>query len=458
MGEEPGTQVRRHAWIRAVLAAALVLSAPAASARAHDEPRAHAGAAAAARTENARPIGHLNPGAYSADVVAHGGYAYLSSWRGSTCPALGVRVISLADLRRPTLAATFADARSEPLLARTWTEKTIVRGVRTPAFAGTLAVTSVQNCDEVAFRGFALYDVTDPVQPRQLALVRTEPRGSHEIWLAVRDGRAYVYTAIIHSELLSAPDYDPQRRTATRPGLPDFRIFDVTDPRQPLEVGSWGAWAELGIHPLNGRGRLNANFVHSVITNPAVTRAFLSYWDLGTVILDISDPARPRYLGRTRLQRGEPEGDAHSAWLAKGGRILVETHETRGGIPVVFDISNPVRPRLVADFSLARAGAGSRLPYYGTSVHDPKLLGDRAFFSWYSQGAVVADLTNPRRPRKVAQFVPPPAVDADGRICGRPGARCTFTWGVFPTRNYVLASDMVGGLWVFRVATPGVRR
>ena len=42
-----------------------------------------------------------------------------------------------------------------------------------------------------------------------------------------------------------------------------------------------------------------AEFVHSVITNEQATRAYLSYWDLGTVILDISDPAHPEYLGRT---------------------------------------------------------------------------------------------------------------------------------------------------------------
>ena len=59
------------------------------------------------------------------------------------------------------------------------------------------------------------------------------------------------------------------------------------------------------------RGGYDFNYVHSVITNAAATRAYLSYWDLGTVILDVTNPAAPRYLGRTGAA-GDPEGDAHS--------------------------------------------------------------------------------------------------------------------------------------------------
>ena len=56
-------------------------------------------------------------------------------------------------------------------------------------------------------------------------------------------------------------------------------------------------------------GAFPFNVPHSVITDAAATRAYVSYWDLGTVILDISTPARPRYLGRTTF-RGRESGDA----------------------------------------------------------------------------------------------------------------------------------------------------
>jgi hypothetical protein len=428
---------------RALLATTLALAA--------------AGAAlAATQRQEARGfevLGHVDPGeAYTADVWGHGSHAYLSSHKGrSACPSSGVRVYSLANPRRPLLVSRFADGASTPELRRTWTEKTIVKRVSTPAFTGDVAVTSVQACrpDSGDFQGFALFDVTRPARPRRLALVRTEPRGSHEIWLQAVGRRAYVYTAIIASEIRSSQN--------GRPGAADFRIYDVSNPERPRQVGEWGAWKALGIPPFRDpRDRLNGNFVHSVITNAAGTRAFLSYWNLGTVALDIRNPTAPRYLGRTD-KAGAAGDSAHSAWLGRGGRLLVETHERAGGIPLFFDVSNPRAPRLLSRFRLPERvlldGRRERLaPVSGLdladSVHDAKVLGNVAFFSWYRQGVVAVDVSNARRPRFVARFLPPAARDRESLFC--PGQSCTAFWGVYATPRYVLASDMLGGLWVLR--------
>jgi hypothetical protein len=395
-------------------------------------------------------LAHVNPGgpAYNGDVVAQGTHAYLGSWRAARgCPATGVRVFDIANPRQPRRVATFADAASEPQLAGTWTEKTIVRHVGTASFTGDVAVTSIQACAGASFQGFGLYDVTNPETPKRLALVRLDPRGSHEIWLAAARGHAWVYTAIPQSELLGAPDYDPRTGQASSPGPPDFRIYDVSDPHKPVQVGSWGAWRDLGIRPNAGRGDyIRANFVHSVMTNGQATLAFLSYWDLGTVILDINDPSAPRYLGRTN-SAADGEGDAHSAWLAKGEKVLVETHEDGYGRPYFYDISTPSRPRLLSRFGPVTNDSPSLIK---NGVHDPKVLGNRAFFSWYSRGVLIANIANPRKPRLLTKFVPKKTADPLGSFCPN-GTRCTMTWGVFPTKNYVLAADMVSGLWIFRI-------
>ena len=402
-------------------------------------------AAPRARPVRLHVVGHVNPGGgYSADVYGPRSHAYLPSWHGPYCPAQGVRVYDLRAPARPVHVSTFADRRSDPLLEGTWTEKTIVKSVRTPAFTGDLAVTSFQRCTRDAFQGFGLYDVTNPARPRKLALVRTDPGGSHEIWLEATRNRAYVYTAIPLSELVSAPDYNPETRTAGTPGTPDFRIFDVSDPARPVQVGAWGAWRALGIPPRRAGSR-DANFVHSVVVNGDATRAYLSYWDLGTVILDIRRPAQPRYLGRTRAPSFARQGAAHSVALARRGTLLVETHETSGGYPTLFDITNPRRPRYVGAVRPREAG---RINGWN-SVHDARVLGNRAYFSWYGRGVVVADISRPRRPRIVARYVPPPAEDRVGRLCQE--APCTMVWGVFVERRYVLASDIVSGLWVLRL-------
>jgi len=374
-------------------------------------------------------LAHIDPGGgYSGDVVGERHFAYLSSRKGKTdCPAQGVRVYNLANPRRPRHVSTFA------ALKDTWTEKTIVRRVKTSGFDGVLAVSSFQACTNGGFGGFGVYDVTKPSRPRRLALVRTVPRGSHEIWLATARGHAWVYTAEAAAEFAVAPDSF------------GFHIYDVSSPRKPAEVGGWSACRDLHeCSPLVTTGADSRYLVHSVITNAAATRAYLSYWNLGTVILDIHDPAHPAYLGRTPVG----QGNAHSAWLTGGGKIMLETHEVARGRPVVWQIADPAHPVQLSTVRLPAAlqPGGSSAFDLADSVHDPKVLGRYAYFSWYGQGVALFDLKNPGKPRFVTRFRPPPERDAHDLLC--PGASCTAVWGVFPTRNYVLASDLNSGLWV----------
>ena len=380
-----------------------------------------------ASSKGVEVLAHVYPGPGTyADVYAHEGFAYLASWVGRGCLSKGVRVYDLGNPSEPRHVSTFADAAGNPALVRTWTEKVIVRHVSTPSFNGDLAVVSFQTCSGTAdrlnpaiFRGFGLYDVTDPAHPLTLALYPTEPginRGSHEIWLETPGDRAYVYTAVINSE------------DRTNGQHADFRIIDVSNPAAPVEVGQWGAQADLG------RAASPAEFVHSVITNEQATRAYLSYWDLGTVILDISDPTQPVYVGRTNAPA------THSAAIARGGDLLAETHEIAAGVPTLYDISNPSSPVKLSDFVIDG--------YQNDTVHDPRLRGNLAAFSWYSFGVQIADISRPAAPTLLASFVPEHDIVNPDFFCTTP---CTEVWGAYIHRNYILASDMNSGLWVFRL-------
>jgi hypothetical protein len=389
------------------------------------------GLAPGANRLHVRVLGHADPaGGYTGDVFGHGHFAYLSSWHGAACASQGVRIYDVANPRHPRRVATFAAGSHDIEVRGTWTEKTIVQRVSTAAFKGDLAATSFQNCPGTnSFRGFGLYDVTNPRRPFRLSIFRTDTGGVHELWLQQVGKRVFVYAAIPLAE-------------RSQPLAPGFRIYDVTDPRHPVEAGAW-------IAPDSLRAGKRAVFVHSVRVNPRGTRAYVSYWDLGTVILDITKPSAPRYLGRTT----DPQGSAHSTALGRNGKLMIETHERDGGRPSFWDISNPTHPRLLGVFKAPaklvaaarkRGGAG-----FALGVHDPKIVGNRVYFSWYALGVLVVDISHPSRPRFLAQFVPPVTRDPDKEFC--PGSRCTYTWGVFPEKNFVLAADMVGGLWVFRV-------
>lgn len=86
------------------------------------------------------------------------------------------------------------------------------------------------------------------------------------------------------------------------------------------------------------------------------------------------------------------------------------------------------------------------------SIHNTEVLGDRAYSSWYSNGIVALDMSDPTAPQMVGQFVPP----ASSRFANVLGPGAAQTWGVAidPETGYVYASDMRTGLWIVEPTGP----
>jgi hypothetical protein len=419
-----------------------------------------------ARSTRIEVLDHDDPGggAPAGDVVAHRDFAYLGSWGlftedGEFCRAQGVRVYDVSQPRKLRRVATFADGASNPALAGSWTEKVMVRSVRSRAFRGDLAVVSFQDCEPGGFRGIGLYDVTDPRRPVLLSLRESGVFGVHELWMEARGRNAYVYEAANFHEVVAA--FEGEDPAAVNP---EFRIVDVSDPRNPVQVGDWSAWRDMGVSPLDGFGTFDFNFVHSVVVFDEI--AYVSYWDFGTVMLDVSDPASPEFLGRTQFGPGA-EGNAHSAWTAKRGRLLIQTDEdfdpapnpeveTGWGYGHIYDISNKANPVELATLKLPST---TQFPPPGPgdfTIHDPKVVGSTLFLSWYTEGVVLFDISRPTDPRLMAQFIPPEKAE-DPLGVFFPGEEFVEVWGVYPHRGFVLASDMNTGLWAFKVKGGGER-
>lgn len=265
----------------------------------------------------------LGGAGFNGNVRALSGYAYVGSWgSGGLCPALGVRVVDLADPAAPRVVAIAARIRG------TSAEDVVPVRVSTPSFMGDLLAVGIQRCGGggAAQGGLALVDVTDPHDPRDLGFFPTGggTRGVHELDVTVRDGRVLALLAVPYSESR---------------GDGDLRIVDITDPRQPVQLSSWGAAAALGI--TEGTGCNHAVYDHSVRAGAGGTRAYLSYWDAGLIILDISDPAAPRFLGRA--VDADAEGAIHSADELSSGLLLVTEEDD------VFRSPRGVRLRVEAN-------------------------------------------------------------------------------------------------------------
>jgi hypothetical protein len=252
----------------------------------------------------------------NADVWLHRGVAYVGTWsagsdRARGCPGTGVKIVDLANPAQPAMVAVAAEHEG------TTAEVVRVRRVQTPAFRGDLLAVGLQACSGEALRGVDLWDVTDPRAPSWLGFSDVGPGtgGVHELDLVQRpDGRVLALLAVPFSET-GHPDH-----------LGDFRIVDVTDPRNPTPVAEWGAQATLELAQYDGQGTDTLIYAHSARASADGMRAYVSYWDAGVLVFDLTDPAAPRLLGRTTFPP-DAEGNAHSAEVTADGRWLIEADE-----------------------------------------------------------------------------------------------------------------------------------
>ena len=279
-------------------------------------------------TENFEVVSHLafKGPTPDADVYLYkhtgktGKHAYVGSW-GNPCTGRGVKIVRTKWPRFPKVVGT---AGSFP---GTSAEDMVVfrKGRR-----DILAV-GIQPCGDGGVGGLALYNVTTPSAPRLLSFKRVPPFGVHELDVAVRpDGRILA--------LLAANFAEVDEALGGRPTGGDFRIMDITRPRQQTLLSDWGVLGDgplAGFRPgqvidsgLEGLGYFAAQFAHSVRSADEGMTAYVSYWDAGILKFDISDPASPVLLGRTSFP-ASADGDAHSLAVldVEGERYIYQNDE-----------------------------------------------------------------------------------------------------------------------------------
>jgi hypothetical protein len=274
---------------------------------------------ASAVTNNFEVLGHTDLGAMdtNGDVWVHRRTAYVGTW-ADPCTGRGVKVVDVTNLQEPELIGTVA-ARPG-----TSAEDMVARFVFTRHFFGDLLAVGIQRCGpepelNTQQFGIELWDVSRPASPTKLSELGLTNGGGgvHELDLFQRGRNVYVLAATPFSEF-----FDPV------PGG-DFRIIDVTDPRNPQQVGEWGAAAHgLTPGPFFGIGSFGATLDHSARASSDGRTAYVSYWDAGVLTLDISDVTNPVLVGRTTYAR-DADGDAHSVSVydAPGRKFLLQNDE-----------------------------------------------------------------------------------------------------------------------------------
>ncbi len=394
-----------------------------------------------------RELGNLAVSPINGDVWSHGDYAYVGAW-AEPCDGRGVRIIDVSNPAAPTQVATAAG------YPNTSAEDMQVLSVSTASFTGDLLGVGIQPCAEEGFGGLALWDVTDPTSPQELGFF--ENIGVHELSLTDRPDGVFALLAVPFSEPVTALFFP-----AT---VGDFQLVDVSDPANPVMTDDWGATKDGGFpsgapffpppydcsDPLC-RGDLPAIFDHSASPSTDGQTAYLAYWDLGAVVLDISDPTDITYVGRT-VYPATSDGDTHSAVANAAGTLLATTDEDFSpfmcghlpgdtwGFARLWSLSNPSNPLLVSNVTTPHSLTTNLGGIF--SAHNPQFDGSKLYVSWYSDGVRIFDVSNPTAPREVGFYRPQPTF---GVLAPHP---IPLDWGVHKAGGSIYLSDMFFGLYI----------
>jgi hypothetical protein len=405
-------------------------------------------------------LGHVDPGeGFNGDIQVHSDVAYLATIGvGEMCPASGVRMYRVVDSANPEGIGVIADDYEG-----TSTEQVWVGSIATDHFVGDIAVVAHRICEGAVpetFRGFTLYNVTDPANPVSLGSYETGPGTAgiegFDVW--VDNGRVVVAAAAPNSLL------DHMR------SIGDVRFVDISDPSNPADIVDWDFRRDAD--PVDRDTATDGAdprdlYTSDITLDPDGRRAFVSLWDAGVVVLDVSTIEQPRTLGWTG-SLGHSEGKSRSTSFSSEVQILVVNHEDLDplddgeeptsqswGVQTVFDVGATDRPVYVTKYSVEDALPDSEglVPLGGLySVGDSLAEGRYAYSAWLTGGLRVVDLSNPLEPLEVASFLPPAAIDPHDRFVSPNGViKLPLVWSVDVSAGVVYVSDINTGLWILRL-------
>ena len=299
------------------------------------------------RQENLELVGSLEPtGQFGeilegqiADLAVHKGYAYLNSWDNPNCERGGTYVV---DIRNPSAPreAGFIPAQ-QPYYHG---EGAHVVSINTPSFQGDLLAVNDETygsnltagpcapADKTG-GGFDLYDVTNPEAPVTLVQGAGDRDEDNDPTTPERAfGNSY------HSVFVWQNGPRVFLVASDNTEFTDVDIFDITDPRAPVQVGDHDL-VELFPSILDDeQSNGGAVFHHDMVVKNIGGRPVLmsDYWDAGYVQMDVSDPANPTLIGDTTFAAEDPlfpgsgltpEGNGHQGEFSFDNEFLVGADE-----------------------------------------------------------------------------------------------------------------------------------
>ena len=212
----------------------------------------------------------------------------------------------------------------------------------------------------------------------------------------------------------------PQNLTA--PAI--IKVFDVSNPATPILRTTFTATDPQWINDVT----IQDNGAGSV-------RLYAAGWGGKCDIWDITNIAtqQPTLLGSFSAGL-----NGSSASATADGKFLAYARKTTDGTSEVkiYNITNPASVTVASTITMTGFGIDAVAP------HDPKIMGNLLYVSWFQAGTLIFDITNPSAPILVGSYDTYPGAVVAAQLDG--------DWGVYPYlgQDRVLLSDRNTGLYI----------
>ena len=222
------------------------------------------------------------------------------------------------------------------------------------------------------------------------------------------------------------------------PKNPDRALFYISNPgggAQQLTVTDISGWREGKFNEIVKTSFLyNGGNLHSIGISPDGKRGYLAHLVGGVGVIDTSKIAKGAKKPSVRIITAPddaPRWDgpgAHSSVPLFNKDYMLVTDEVYGealralgghGCPWgwmrMVSISNPAKPKVVSDYRLPQnhqefCTTDPPRPTSSYSAHNPTLTQNIAFISWHSGGLQAINISNPKKPTQLAEFLPEPVI------------------------------------------------
>jgi choice-of-anchor B domain-containing protein len=300
--------------------------------------------------------------------------------------------------------------------------------------------------------GTHVYSLEDPKKPR----LRYEALGARSVWRDIKYYKGFLYVTADQDtfgltiiDVRKAPDTisHSQWKPTLQIGNNTGRLLRAHN----LYIDSLG-FAYLAGHNLSRRGvmiidlnkdplnpeyKSSADRFYSHDAFVQDNKLYSSELNNGFGIYDVRDKSNPIELGRARSSRNF----THNAWLSKDNKYLFTTDEVSGGTVDSYDVQDPSNIRFLD--KIKTQPNNTRVIPHNTHVYD-----QYAVTSWYTDGIVIKDISNPKEMTVVGVYDTYPQ-DSTLPVSGSLFFGC---WGAYPylPSGLILASDINNGLFVLK--------